>query len=255
MYVKQSKCTFAIDKVTYLGHIILAEGVSTDPEKIQAVLDWKEPDNVSKLRGFLGLTGYYRRFVEDYGKICRPLHDMLRKDAFNWGIEQSQAFQSLKQSMTQCPVLAMPNFSLPITIEADACATGLGAVLMQQGRPIAYLSKSLGPKSAAQSIYEKEAMAILEALKKWRHYIWGNSLIIKTDQHSLKYIASQRITEGIQHKLLLKLLEYDYTIEYKKGKENVVADALSRKDNDNNMICQNITMVVPQWTEDVKHSY
>uniref|UniRef100_A0A8R7QW36 Reverse transcriptase domain-containing protein n=1 Tax=Triticum urartu TaxID=4572 RepID=A0A8R7QW36_TRIUA len=190
LYAKLSKCTFATDQVAYLGHIISAEGVSTDPGKIQAVLYWEEPENVSQLRGFLGLTGYYRRFVKNYGQICRPLHDMLKKDAFNWGPAQSQAFQLLKQTMTGCRVLAMPDFSLPFTIEADACATGIRPVLMQRGRPLAFLSKSLGPKSAAQSIYEKEAMAILEALKKWRHYVWGNSLIIKTDQHSLKYMTT-----------------------------------------------------------------
>jgi hypothetical protein len=100
---------------------------------------------------------------------------------------------------------------------------------MQKGKPLAFFSKSLGPKNSAQSIYEKEAMAILEALKKWRHYFLGNKLIIKTDQSSLKYLASQKLLEGIQHKLMLKLLEFDYVIEYKKGIENKVADALSRK--------------------------
>uniref|UniRef100_A0A8R7UGS9 Reverse transcriptase domain-containing protein n=1 Tax=Triticum urartu TaxID=4572 RepID=A0A8R7UGS9_TRIUA len=244
LYAKLSKCIFAIDQVAYLGHIIPAEGVATDPEKIQAVLDWEEPENVSQLRGFLGLTGYYRRFVKNYGKICRPLHDMLKKETFQRGPTQKQAFQLLKQTMTSCPVLAIPDFSLPFTIEADACATGLGAVLMQKGSPLAFLSKSLGPKSAAQSIC-KEAMAILESLKKWRHYIWGNSLIIKADQHSLKYMTTQRLTEGVQHKLLLKLLEYDYTIEYKKGKENVVADALSRKGVPSSSCCSSMTVVVP----------
>ena len=92
--------------------------------------------------------------------------------------------------MTSCPVLALPDFNLPFTIEADACATGIGAVLMQQGKPLAFLSKSLGTRSAAQSIYEKEAMAILEALKKWRHYVWGHSLIIKAHQQSLKYMTT-----------------------------------------------------------------
>ena len=180
---------------------------------------------------------------------------MLKKDGFQWGTAQTQAFQQLKRAMTTCPVLALPDFTVPFTIEADACAKGLGAVLMQKGRPIAFLSKSLGPKSAAQSIYEKEAMAILEALKKWRHYVWGNKLIIKTDQHSLKYMTTQRLTEGVQHKLLLKLLEYDYTIEYKKGKENVVADALSRRDTLHSIHSQNTTIIIPEWTEDVLQSY
>jgi hypothetical protein len=117
--------------------------------------------------------------------------------------------------MSTPPVLILPNFSLPFTLETDASGTGLGAVLMQKGQPIAYLSKALGPKAAAMSIYEKEGLAILEALRKWRHYLLGNQLIIRTDQRSLKYLSSQRLLEGIQHKLMLKLLEFDYSIEYK----------------------------------------
>lgn len=179
--LKLSKCSFATSKVSYLGHIISADGVSTDPSKIVDVLNWKTPVSASKLRGFLGLTGYYRRFVKGYGFICRPLHDALRKDAFVWGPSQEQAFQQLKTIMTTCPVLALPDFTQSFTIEADACATGIGAVLMQNGRPLAYFSQGLGPRPAAQSVYEKEALAILEAIKKWRHYIWGHKLVIKTD--------------------------------------------------------------------------
>ena len=126
---------------------------------------------------------------------------------------------------------------------------------MQQGRPLAYFSKSLGPKADMQSVYEKEAIAILEAIKKWRHYLVGNKLIIKTDHESLKHTVTQRLTEGIQHKLLLKLLEFDYTIEYKRGKENLVADALSRKDVPDSEQCMEITTVTPEWLQDVKASY
>jgi hypothetical protein len=131
--------------------------------------------------------------------------------------------------MTDPPLLALPDFCLPFTLETDACATGLGAVLMQKGRPLAYFSKCLGPNTSAKSVYEKEAMAILEDLKKWRHYFLGNKLIIETDQSSLNYLASQRLLEGIQHKLMLKLLEFDFIVQYKKGCENAAADALSRK--------------------------
>ncbi|XP_015688048.1 uncharacterized protein LOC107303452 [Oryza brachyantha] len=227
--IKLKKCTFAQPSVAYLGHVISSEGVATNPEKIAEILNWQEPKNVTELRSFLGMTGYYRRFIKGYGVICRPLHDMLKKDGFHWGEEQTQAFESLKTCLCHSPVLTLPNFNEPFTLETDASGKGIGAVLIQKGNPIAYFSKSLGPKAAAQSIYEKESIAILEALKHWRHYILGNQLIIRTDQQSLKYMMSQRLTEGIQHKLLLKLLEYDYTIEYKSGKENRVADALSRK--------------------------
>jgi hypothetical protein len=135
---------------------------------------------------------------------------------------------------------------------------------MQNGRPLAYFSKCLGPNTSAKSVYEKEAMAILEALKKWRHYFLGNKLIIKTDQSSLKYLASQRLLEGIQHKLMLKLLEFDFTIQYKKGCENAAADGLSRKyqlqegftqdlapaDN-----CSAISVAIPSWTTKITTSY
>jgi hypothetical protein len=122
---------------------------------------------------------------------------------------------------------------------------------MQQGKPIAYLSKTLGPRNAAMSTYDKEALAILGALKKWRHYFLDSDLIIKTDQKSLKYITEQKVAEGIQHKLLLKLLQFNYTIEYKKGKENKAADALSRRDS--NLL--SLTVIQPTWTESVEHSY
>lgn len=249
--VKLSKCSFATKQVEYLGHVISGEGVATKPQNIEAIQKWPTPHNVSKLRGFLGLTGYYRRFVKNYGQIARPLHELLKKDSFHWSAEQEAAFAQLKQVLTTCPVLALPDFSQPFVLETDACGTGIGAVLMQKGKPIAYYSKCLSPTAAAQSIYEKEALAILEALKKWRHYLLGNPLVIKTDQQSLRFMTTQRLTEGIQHKLLLKLLEFDYTIEYKKGKENLAADALSRRDTH----CLALTVCVPEWLEDVKLSY
>jgi hypothetical protein len=223
---KYSKCTFATEQVEYLGHIISATCVATDPNKIQDILQWKTPTTVTHLRGFLGLTGYYRRFVKGYASICRPLHEALKKNAFKWGQEQEQAFQQLKIIMTTQPVLALPDFSLPFVLETDASGVGLGAVLMQKGQPLAFFSKTLGIKAQAQSIYEKEAVAILEALKKWRQYLVGNKLFIRTDQQSLKFLTSQRLLEGVQHKLMLKLLEYDYSIEYKKGSGNRVVDVL-----------------------------
>ena len=128
------------------------------------------------------------------------------------------------------PVLALPDFSQAFVLETDACQQGLGAVLMQNNKPLAYFSRSLGPRAQTQSIYEKEALAILLALKQWRHYFLGNQVIIRTDQHSLKYLGSQRLLEGIQHKLMLKLLEFDYKIEYKKGKDNAAAEKKNMHD-------------------------
>jgi hypothetical protein len=141
-------------------------------------------------------------------------------------------------------------FAQPFILETDASGAGIGAVIMQNGRPLAYFSQSLGPKAAAQSTYHKEALAIIEALKKWRHYFLGNLLIIRIDHQSLKYMIDQRLAKGVQHKLLLKLLEFDYKI-YKKGKENLAADALSRRDS----ACATVTMVTPSWITDLELSY
>jgi hypothetical protein len=135
--------------------------------------------------------------IPRYAIICQPLYAALKKNAFTWGPEQQAAFEKLKIIMSQPPLLAFSDFTLPFTLETDACATGLGAVLMQNSRPLAYFSKCLGPNTSAKSVYEKEAMVILEGFIKWRHYFFGNHLIIKIDQSSIKYLVSQRLLEGI----------------------------------------------------------
>jgi len=219
LFAKLSKCIFGQKEVEYLGHIINKSGLATDPTKISIIQIWPPPQNVTQLRAFLGLTGYYRRFIKGYGIICQPLFDVLKKDAFSWTEQQEKAFQQLKLVMSSPPVLALPDFSRPFILETDASGHGIGAVIMQNGQQIAFFrKKTLGPKATAASTYEKEAMAILEALKKWKHYFASSSIIIRTDQLSLKYIHDQRLVEGVQHKLLVKLLGYNYTVEYKKAK-------------------------------------
>jgi hypothetical protein len=179
---KKSKCAFAVNQVEYLGHIISGQGVVTDLAKIEAINYWPVPKSVTQLRSFLGLIGYYRRFIQNYGSICRPLHDLLRKDSFTWTPQHSVAFQTLKQKMSAAPVLPLPDFQRPFVLESDASGVGIGAILMQQGPPIAFYSEALGMKAAAQSTYHEEALATLEALRKWRHYFLGGTLVIRTDQ-------------------------------------------------------------------------
>ncbi|KAE8655124.1 hypothetical protein F3Y22_tig00117034pilonHSYRG00824 [Hibiscus syriacus] len=216
-------------KVDYLGHIISAAGVSTDPTKVESMRNWPIPKSLKSLHGFLGLTGYYRRFIKDYGTISKPLTQMLKKYSFTWSSEALHAFEDLKQAMCTAPVLALPDFGKQFYLETDGSSGGIGAVLTQEVRPIAYLSKGLSPRHAALSIYEREYLAILLAVSKWRHYLEITPFIIKTDHESLKYL---------------------------KGKSNIVADALSRQWEDQaHCFAMGTTLIIPSWVQQVEESY
>lgn len=171
---------------------------------------WPSPRNIKQLRGYLGLTGYYRKFVQNYGLISRPLTDLLNHGAFQWSLEAEEIFQQLKHAMTTTPVLEFPDYTLPFVIETDASGKGLGAVLMQQGMPLAYMSKGLTERHQALSTYEKELLAIVMATQKWHGYLQGNHFVIKTDHQSLKFLLEQRLSILLQQKCLEKLLGLDY---------------------------------------------
>lgn len=228
LYAKRSKCDFATTMVEYLGHFIEARGVSTDPKKIKAVKEWPIPATLKQLRGFLGLAGYYRKFVKSFGAIARPLTILTKKEVFTWQEEAQKSFEELKFTLCNAPVLALPDFTKQFVVETDACGSGIGAVLMQEGHPLAYISRHLKGKQLHLSIYEKELLAVVFAVQKWRHYLLHGHFIIRTDQRSLKYLLEQRLNTPIQQQWLPKLLEFDYEIQYRQWKDNVAADALSR---------------------------
>jgi hypothetical protein len=174
------------------------------------------------------LTGYYRKFVRNYGIIVQPLTNLFKKGLFRWTDEADATFNALKQAMTSTPTLAMPNFHEPFVIESDASGAGIGAVLTQQGRPIAFMSQALGITKQSWSTYAKEMFAIIQDIRTWRPYLFGRKFYIHTDHCSLKYLMEQRIVTPEQQKWVSKLLRYDYEIIYKPGRENSVTDALSR---------------------------
>jgi hypothetical protein len=153
-----------------LGHIISSEGVATDPRKTQAMVDWPIPTIVTEIRGFLGLTGYYREFVQQYGSLAKPLTNLLKKQQFAWDEAAQQAFETLKAPMSSTPIFALPNFSKQFVVETDACATVLGGVLMQDDRPIAFLSKLLEVSNKFLSIYE-EFLALIMAMDRCKPYL------------------------------------------------------------------------------------
>jgi hypothetical protein len=208
------------------------DGVRVDPKKIKAMKDWSHPKTLKSLRGFLGLTGYYRKSVKNYGKIAAPLMALLKKNSFTWTPAAAQSFQTLKTTMCTTPVLALPDFTKTFLLECDASEKGIGIVLMQEDQPLAFTSKQLSERNLGKPIYEKEMLAILHVIELWRPYLLGQCFQIKTDHQSLKYFLKQRISSQEQQKWVTKLFGYDYEIVYKKGKDNVVVDALSRKYED-----------------------
>jgi hypothetical protein len=176
LYAKPSKCFFGVKEVEYLGHIVSHEGVKVYPNKIKAMMDWTIPKTLKNLRGFLGLIGYYRKFVRHYGRIVAPLTTLTKKDAFSWNLEETKACEQLKEVMCKAPVLTTLDFTKTFIVECDASGNGIGVFLMQEGRPLAFESRSLKGKDLHKPIYEKEMMAILHALKM--DFFWDG---LKTD--------------------------------------------------------------------------
>ena len=204
---------------------------------------------------FLGLAGYYRKFIKQFALITKPLTALLKKGVwFVWTAEQELAFSTVKKALSTAPVLALPNFSKQFCIETDACKNGVGAVLLQDGHPLAYISKSLGVKTQCLSTYEKEYLAILLAVEQWRPYLLHGEFLIFTDQKSLIHLNEQRLNTPWQQKVFTKLLGMQYKIVYKPGSDNRVADALSRRAPDNGQCCA-ISVLKPQWCQAVLDGY
>jgi hypothetical protein len=230
------------------------DGVRVDSKKIEAMKDWPHPKTLKSLRGFLGLTGYYRKFVNNYKKIAAPLKALLKNNSFTWTPAAAQDFQTLKMTMCTTPVLALPDFTKTFVLECDASGKGIDAVLMKEGRPLAFTIKQLSEKNLGKPIYEKEMLAILHAIELWCPYLLGKHFQIKTDHQSLKYFLEQRISSQEQQKWVTKLFGYDYEIIYKKGKDNVMADALSQKYEDEGSLFS-LSFIVPDWLQAVRQEW
>ncbi|WVZ51702.1 hypothetical protein U9M48_002817 [Paspalum notatum var. saurae] len=230
LYAKLSKCEFWLDQVPFLGHIVSKGGIMVDPSKISSVMDWKVPEVVREVRGFLGLAGYYRRFIKSFSRIAKPMTSLLEKGVpFHWTKERQAAFDELKKRLTTAPVLTLPDLTKSFTVYCDASKEGLGCVLMQEGKVIAYASRQLRKHEVNYPTHDLELAAVVHALKIWRHYLFGNKCEIYTDHKSLKYIFTQNELNMRQRRWLELIKDYDLEIHYHPGKANVVADALSRK--------------------------
>ncbi|GKE26728.1 putative reverse transcriptase domain-containing protein [Tanacetum coccineum] len=231
LYAKFSKCEFWLSKVQFLGHVIDSEGIHVDPAKIESIKDWASPKTPTEIRQFLGLAGYYRRFIEGFSKIAKPMTKLTQKNVkFDWSEKAEAAFQLLKQKLCSAPILALPEGSENFVVYCDASRKGLGAVLMQREKVIAYASRQLKIHEKNYTTHDLELGAVVFALKMWRHYLYGTKCVVFTDHKSLQHILDQKELNMRQRRWLELLSDYDCEIRYHPGKANVVADALSRKE-------------------------
>ncbi|GJQ91985.1 putative reverse transcriptase domain-containing protein [Tanacetum coccineum] len=240
-----SKCEFWIPKVQFLGHVIDSKGIHVDPAKIESIKDWASPKSPTEIRQFLGLAGYYRRFIEGFSKIAKPMTKLTQKKVkFVWGDKQEAAFQLLKQKLCSAPILALPEGSEDFIAYCDASKKGLGAVLMQREKVIAYASRQLKIHEKNYTTHDLELRAVVFALKIWRHYLYGTKCTVFTDHKSLQHILNQKELNMRQRHWLELLSDYDCEIRYHPGKANVVADALSRKERDQPLRVRALVMTI-----------
>ena len=230
LYAKLSKCEFWLEKVAFLGHIISKEGLSADPSKIEAVISWKRHSSVTEIRSFLGLAGYYRRFVQGFSSIAAPLTKLTLKGVPFGRTDQCETgFQELKKRLNLAPILTLPSGSGGFIVFTNASNVGLGYVLMQDGKVIAYGSRQLKDHEKNYSTHDLELAAVIFALKMWRHYLYREKFEVHSDHWSLQYLFSQKELNMRQRRWMEYIKDYDFPIKYHPGKVNVVVDALSRK--------------------------
>src|SRR6185312_15738015 len=225
LYAKESKCEFMKDHVEFLGHIIGADGLRMQQEKLDSIAAWPAPTCLDDLRSFLGTAGYYRRFIRDFSRIALPLNHLTKKDTpYQWGEAQQRAFDELKAAMLSKPVLVLPDPSLPYVVTTGSSDYAVGAWISQdQGQglqPIAFMSHKLTPAEINYAVHEKELLAIVRALEEWRHYLLGANFTVRvlTDHHSLKWLQTQPHLTSRQARWMEFLQQFDMKIEYQAGR-------------------------------------
>nr|GEV58838.1 putative reverse transcriptase domain-containing protein [Tanacetum cinerariifolium] len=224
LYAKFSKCEFWLQEVQFLGHVINLEGLKADPVKIEAVMNWKAPKNVGEIRSFLGLAGYYRRFIQDFSKIAFSLTKLTKNNApFEWGGEQEEAFVTLRSKLCETPILVLLDGTEDMVVNCDVSYVGLGCVLMQRGKVIVYASRQLKKHEENYLTHDLEFAAIVFALKIWRQYLYGVKFIIYTDHRSHQHFLEKKAPNMRQRRWLDLLKDYDFVIRYHLGSRELAS--------------------------------
>ncbi|WVZ89622.1 LOW QUALITY PROTEIN: hypothetical protein U9M48_036001 [Paspalum notatum var. saurae] len=224
------KCTFCTDRVSFLGYVVTPQGIEVDEAKVQAIRSWHTRTTVSQMRSFHGLARFYHRFVPNFSTIAAPLNELTKKGvAFHWGKPHEDAFNLLKDRLTHALLLQLLDFGKTFELECDASGVGIGGVLMKENKLVAYFSKKLSGAVLNYSTYDKELYALVRFLETWQHYLWPKEFVIHSDHELRKHIRSQ-VKLNRRHAKWVEFIEsFPYVIKHKKGKDNVIADALSRR--------------------------
>ena len=216
-------------QLLFLGFIVSEEGIKVDEKKIKAIRDWPPPKTVTEVRSFHGLATFYRRFIRDFSRIAAPITDCMKKGQFHWGEAQQQSFDILKTKLTTAPVLALPNFDKLFEVETDASMLGIGAVLMQEGKPVEYFSEKLNEARQKWSTYEQELYVVFRAFKQWEHYLRHKTFVLRSDHQALQYMKSQKTLQRMHARWIVFVDTFHYAFVFKSGSKNKVAEALSRQ--------------------------
>jgi hypothetical protein len=228
-YAAVAKCEFMTESVLFLGYVVSRDGISVDEAKVDAVRQWPIPRNIHEVRSFHGLASFYRRFIPNFSSIMAPITDCMKEGQFLWSQAATDAFRLIKEKLTTAPVLALPDFSQPFELHCDASKVGIGAVLSQRGRPIAYFSEKLNGSKANYNTYDVEFYAIVQALRHWYSYLSQSEFILFSDHDALKYINSQDKLSARHAKWAAFLQQFTFALKHQSGVTNRVADALSRR--------------------------
>lgn len=228
-YAAINKCKFAKNSVLFLGYIISEKGLSVDQSKVAAIQSWPTPTNISAVRSFHGLASFYRRFIPHFSSIVAPITNTIRGGKFLWTSEASTSFDLIKQKLITAPILVLPDFSSTFELHCDASKVGIGAILSQHGRPVAYFSEKLSGARSRYSTYDIEFYAVVQAIKHWRHYLFHREFVLYTDHDSLKHLGTQDKVSARHASWIAYLQQFTFVIKHKSGALNKVADALSRR--------------------------
>ncbi|KAJ0522028.1 putative nucleotidyltransferase, Ribonuclease H [Helianthus annuus] len=229
LFANGKKCHFLTREVVFLGHLVSGAGIRMDETKVSAITSWPTPKTLHDVRSFHGLASFYRRFIRNFSTIVAPMTELLKSSKFVWTPGAQKSFDVLKDLVTKAPILALPNFDDVFQVECDASGVGIGGVLSQSGRPVAFFIEKLNDVRRRYSTYDKEFYAIIRSLDYWRHYLLPNDFILFSDHQALKYIQGQVKLNPRHAKWVENLQEYSFTIRHKAGSSNTVADALSRR--------------------------